>query len=85
MRAAQESNLLDDYYVSTEDEEITCIAQSYGAKVLARPVDLALDDSTMLQVLQHVLKQVPCQSIVALQPTSPLPGDNTVDDCILEY
>lgn len=45
------------------------------AGVIARPPDLAQDDTPMIAVVQHVLEQIPGppdQQVVLLQPTQPL-------------
>ena len=43
IESALKSKLLNEIYVSTEDEEIAEISRKYGAKVLARPKELAAD------------------------------------------
>lgn len=85
IEAAKNSSLLDDFYVSTEDQEIAEIAYKYGAKVLLRPEFLAQDETTTLQVLTHITSELECEDIVVLQPTSPIRNDDTIDDCIREY
>lgn len=85
IEAAKKSNHLDDFYVSTDDQEIAEIAIKYGAKVLMRPPELAKDDTTTLAVLNHIVKEIECENIIVLQPTSPLRDHNTIDSCIDEY
>lgn len=55
IRAALSSNLFDDVIVSTEDEEISEIAASFGATVITRPSKLAQDRSTVVEVCTHIL------------------------------
>ena len=76
---------MNDFYVSTEDNEIAEAAKKFGAKVLKRPAHLAQDHTTTLEVLQHVLTVKKCDAIVVLQPTSPLRNHNTIDNCIQTY
>jgi YrbI family 3-deoxy-D-manno-octulosonate 8-phosphate phosphatase len=85
IQAARASNLLDGFYISTEDDEIAEIARSYGADVLDRPTRLAADETTTLEVLQHIVSEKPCDAVVVLQPTSPLRNRDTIDGCIDEY
>ena len=85
IEAAKESIYLDDFYVSTEDEEIARIAEKYGAKVLLRPSELAKDETTTISVLNDIVKHIKCDNIVVLQPTSPIRNFNTIDDCIKQY
>ncbi|MCL5962259.1 MAG: acylneuraminate cytidylyltransferase family protein, partial [Chloroflexi bacterium] len=63
IEAAVRSRLLDDYVVSTEDAEIAAVAESYGVRVLARPLELAQDESTTLSVLQHVLAHIDASTV----------------------
>ncbi len=85
IQAAKFSNLLNKFYISTEDNEIASIALSYGCEVIKRPIELAQDDTTTLAVLRHVIQKVKCDTMVVLQPTSPLRDKTTIDDCILEF
>lgn len=85
IEAAKKSCLLDNYLVSTEDKEISGVAESYGAKVLLRPAELAGDTVSTLSVLQHVVQAVPCSTVVLLQATSPIRGENLIDDCVREF
>ena len=85
VEAAKRSKLLDDYIVSTEDKEIAKAASRCGARVLNRPAELAKDEVTTLAVLQHVVKEVPCDIVVLLQATSPIRGPHLIDECIKEF
>ena len=49
------SNLFDDVVVSTEDNEIAGVAKAAGATVVKRPIELAQDNSTVVQVCSHVI------------------------------
>lgn len=51
IEAAIKSKHVDECYVSTEDKEIAMIAKTFGAKIIDRPQNLALDDSTSEQVI----------------------------------
>ena len=69
IETALESKLLDRYLVSTEDPKIAEVARRCGAEVLERPKNLATDEVGTLQVLQHLLSQVPAETVVLLQAT----------------
>jgi N-acylneuraminate cytidylyltransferase len=64
--------------VSTEDSEIAQVACEYGAEVIDRPMELAMDDSPTEPVILHALDvlrdQAGCDPewVVLLQATSPL-------------
>lgn len=82
IEAAQNSNLLDKFIVSTEDAEIATIAKQAGAEVLQRPQEYATDNATTVSVLQHVLDEINAETVVLLQPTSPVRVDNIIDKAI---
>jgi N-acylneuraminate cytidylyltransferase len=85
IEAAKKSKFLDDFYVSTEDEEIAKIAQKYGAKVIKRPMELATDEAVMMDVLRHALEVTKADTVVLLQPTSPIRERDLVDRCIKSF
>ena len=75
--------------VSTDSEEIAAVARSYGADVpFMRPAKLAQDQTPMLPVLQHALREMErldgmrYGSVLLLDPTSPgrIPSD--VAECV---
>lgn len=82
---ANKATLLDDFIVSTEDREISDIAELFGARVLRRPKKLSLDDTDTLLVLQHVVNEMNPDAVVLLQPTSPIRDDDLIDRCIARY
>ena len=85
IESAKSSKLLDRFIVSTDDKEIAEISKRYGAEVLTRPMKYATDKSTTLSVLQYVLKKIPADTIVILQPTSPARDSGLIDYCIKRY
>lgn len=73
----QKSGAINRLIISTEDEEIARIAESYGAEVpFLRPMELAKDHTSTLPVLTHAvswLKEKERYSpdcVVLLEPTS---------------
>jgi CMP-N-acetylneuraminic acid synthetase len=90
IEAAIKSKHVDECYVSTEDKEIAMIAKTFGAKIIDRPQNLALDDSTSEQVILHCIESltesgVDIDLIVLLQPTSPLRTECDIDRCVDKY
>jgi len=85
IEAALRSKLLDEYVVSTEDEEIARIAARLGARVLPRPKELAEDHVTTIEVLQHVVDVLRPDVVVLLNATSPVRGRHLIDDCIRTF
>ena len=82
IEAAKESKMVDEVYVSTEDEEIEEIAIGLGAKVIVRPESLAGDDSSTLDVLKHAIEVIDCDYVVLLFPTHPLRNADDIDKLI---
>ena len=79
---AKKSRLLTRYVVSTEDGEIADISRKYGAEVLERPAELATNEASTLSVLQHAVRQIPCDAVVVIAATSPVRSPTLIDDCI---
>ena len=85
IEAAKESKKIDRYVVSTEDEEIAEISRKCGADVIARPQELATDETTTISVIQHAIEQIPCDVVVLLQATSPIRRPRLIDECVREF
>lgn len=78
------SKLIDDTFVSTEDDEIKIISMKYGAKVINRPPELATDTSSTEMVLLHASKVLNnnFDYMVLLQPTSPIRYPKQINEAI---
>ena len=75
---AEQSTTITHTIVSTDDSEIAAIAKKYGADVpFMRPVELANDTATHLDVMKHAIdfmekkEGIVYDYVVILQPTSP--------------
>lgn len=84
IEAAYRSRMFDSVVVSTEDEEIAEVARQCGAQVpFLRPPELAQDDTPGIDPVLHALEQLPeFESVLLLQPTSPLRTTEDIDACI---
>lgn len=85
---AKKSKLVTRVVVSTDSLAIKEISMQYGAEVIDRPAEFAVDTAPTLPVLWHVLHHlhetenyVP-KYIVLLQPTNPLRTTEDIDACI---
>lgn len=87
IEVAQNTKMLDKYIVSTDDEEIREVSLEYGAEVLSRPKELAGDNTSTMDVVLHVLKELDYKAdvVVLLQPTSPLRTVDDINKCITLY
>ncbi len=88
LEQAMNSTYLDTVFVSTDSNEISNIAESYGAEIpFLRPSELAMDCSPTSDVIIHVLTTFEQQGkkydyVVLLEPTSPLRKDRDIDDAL---
>jgi CMP-N,N'-diacetyllegionaminic acid synthase len=82
--AAQQSELRGHVVVSTDDAEIAAVARRAGADVpFMRPSALATDASPGVDAVLHALEQLPAyDSVLLLQPTSPLRSRIDIDACL---
>ena len=72
--AKANSDIIDDIYVSTDDDEIKRIAISNNVTVIDRPEDISGDNEPTITTVQHVLDEIKQEvdNIFLLQPTNPL-------------
>ena len=88
---ALSSDYIDDVYVSTDDEKIRKIAIDYGAKApFTRPSEISTDDASTESAMLHFCSWLDSnnkapESIVLLQPTSPVRAKNRIDDAYLFF
>lgn len=88
--AARECSRISRCIVSTEDLEIKQVSLEYGAEVIARPAELATDQTLSADVVQHVLDALSREGrlpdyFVLLQPTSPLRTSAHVEQCLQAF
>lgn len=75
IETADKSGLFSDIVVSTEDLEISAIAQQFGAKIFLRKYSLAVNDIGTQEVVANVLSEIhePINNIACcIYPCSPL-------------
>ena len=74
---ATNQSLIDEVWVSTDDQDISSVAKSYGAKVVKRPSKLADDYTPTSEVIKYHAQNFidngkNLEWIFLLQPTNPL-------------
>lgn len=82
---ALQTTLLDEYVVSSDDEEILAVAKKYGAaKTIKRPKHLAQHDTPILDVLTHALDVMDndFEIVADLRCTNPFKTALDIDMCI---
>lgn len=82
--SCNQSALIEEVFVSTDDADIAAEARRYGAKVIDRPSKHATDKATSEAVLVHALKKIPgdIEILVFLQCTSPFIDVDALDTAI---
>jgi len=84
---ANECEVFDRVFVSTDDSEIADISALYGAEIIIRPDPFAADNSPEWMAWRHAIKYVEenfgaFKEFVSLPPTSPLRNKNDILDAI---
>lgn len=78
-----ESTCRGETYVSSDNDEILKVAERIGAKTIKRPQELSTDTATSESALLHAIEQVgDVDTVVFLQPTSPLRKPTDIDGAI---
>jgi CMP-N,N'-diacetyllegionaminic acid synthase len=83
VEAARASSTLTRTVVSTDSEEVAAAARELGTEVLARPAQLARDETPTRAVIAHALDELGFFDVlVLLQPTSPLRKPEHIDEAV---
>ena len=85
--AKDNAHIIDEVYVSTDDEKIKEIALHFGAKVITRPQSISGDNEPTISSLQHVILSIDenVENVILLQPTNPLRPKNLLEDCFQKF
>ena len=90
-QAAQTATKLGRVFLSTDDQSIANFGKNSGIEVpFLRPVELASDQTAMIDVIEHFFhwlnnKNIAVDGVMLLQPTSPLRKADHIDDAILMF
>lgn len=84
---AKSCSEIDRIIVSTDDNEIKEISESFGAEVIIRPKEISDDFSPTAEAAQHSLSVLESQNyfpeiVITLQPTNPLRNPSILPDLI---
>jgi N-acylneuraminate cytidylyltransferase len=85
--AQANKEIIDEIYVSTDDNEIKKIALKFGAKVIDRPQNISGDTEPTVSALKNTLEQIdePVENVVLLQATNPLRPQNLLNKAFAFY
>ena len=90
IKAAKESELISDVWVTTEDAEIAKIAKSFGAKIHKRDPKLSESHIYKMEAIRAATKHIEAcgsrpQIYVSLQANSPEITSTILDDAIGDF
>jgi len=88
--SAKNNQMIDDVFVSTDSDEIAEVSNSFEAKIIKRPKELAQDDSSEWLSWNHAINYVHDQGYVfnrfiSLPATAPLRADEDINKCLLAF
>ncbi|MCD0466771.1 cytidylyltransferase domain-containing protein [Flavobacterium sp. ENC] len=86
--AQQNSAIIDEVYVSTDNEEIKKTALQFGAKVIDRPAAISGDLEPTVSALRHALEAIESndvENVILLQATNPLRPKNLIAETFEAY
>ena len=84
IKNAIDSRFIDEVIVSTDSKEVEIIAKQMGVKVKWRDASLSGDEVTLDSVIYDTIKDIECNYVITMQPTSPTLKVYTLDSAI-EY
>ena len=87
----QQSDYIDDYFVSTDDPKIRKVCIDFGSPVIERPKELSKDESPSYETIIHAIRF--CQTeldynydmVIMVECTSPLRSAFDIDNMIMEF
>ena len=92
INAAKNSELLDDFIISTDSDLITKVAKDLGAKVpFKRPDYLSTDEALAMDTIRHAvleyerLNNIVVEIVVMLQATAPLRKSHHIDEALKKF
>lgn len=81
IKAALQSGIFSEIFVSSDDNEIISIAESFGLNTVVRGPELSTDVTGLEPVVSNVLEKYPnFKYFCLLQPTSPLRNENHIKE-----
>nr|WP_315243960.1 acylneuraminate cytidylyltransferase family protein [uncultured Flavobacterium sp.] len=85
--AQANNDIIQEIYVSTDDEQIKQVALQFGAKIVDRPLSLSGDFEPTVSALKNVLEQIDkkVENVILLQATNPLRPTNLLREAFEIY
>jgi len=85
--AQANSAIIDEVYVSTDNENIKKVALEFGVKVIDRPANISGDFEPTVSALKHVLQNIDSdvENVILLQATNPIRPENLLKETFKIY
>ena len=81
---AKESRHISEVIISSDSKEVELIAKQMGVTFKNRVAELCQDDTTLDAVVYDAVKDMDCDIVITMKPTSPTLQTETLDRAI-EY
>lgn len=85
LKILKRSKFIDDFIVSSEDENYLNLAKKYGSNVEKRPKKLSGDKARIIEVLFNLKKKYNYDFFLTLVPTAPLISINSLKNLIIYF
>lgn len=90
IKQARSSKLIDQVWVSSDDNSILSISTKYGAKTIVRPKKLATSKSSSVSGWLHAINEIEknnteISAVVGLQATSPVRESKDLDSALRKF
>ena len=89
IKSCLKSKLINHVWVSSDDNKILKASKKFGANIIKRPKKYALDssssESAWLHAVNFLKKNYEFESVVGIQPTSPIRPYNLLDEAINKF
>ena len=85
MIKAAKLSIVDEVWVSTDDEQIKYVAIKEGAKVVMRPSSISGDGSSTEEAIEHFSTFVDYNIIVLLEATYPLTNVDDINGALIKF
>jgi len=90
IKSCLKSKKINSVWVSSDSKKILGLSKSYGSNIITRPLKYASDnassESAWLHAILHLKKKnILPESIIGIQPTSPIRSPKDLDYAIIKY
>lgn len=86
IKACLNSKKINSVWLSSDNNQILKLAKKYGAQIIKRPKSISGDKSSSEKAWLHALKKIQInykvQTVVGVQPTSPLRPKRSFDEAL---